>query len=144
MVISCSCTYTVTYIYIFGSWIKSDSIFHICLARVMEWTFSICFYILYRTYLAVCSGVMETFFPAYLIFDTYLRVVTKIYLCQTETFQIFTPYYYCRMRRVLKHIQCFFSIIIPKNFILICFRLKTIPFNIFRMSVPLYQVLSFL
>ena len=51
---------------------------------------------------------METFFPAYLIFDTYLRVVTKIYLCQTETFQIFTPYYYCRMRRVLKIFIVFF------------------------------------
>ena len=56
----------------------------------MEWTFSICFYILGRTFLAVCSGVMETFFPAYLILDTYLRMVTKIYLCQTETFQIFS------------------------------------------------------
>ena len=33
---------------------------------------------------------METFFPAYLIVDTYLRMVTKIYLCQTETFQIFS------------------------------------------------------
>ena len=37
-----------------------------------------------------------------------------------------------------------FFIIIPKNFILICFRLKTIPCNIYWMSVPLYQVLSFL
>ena len=32
---------------------------------------------------------MVTFFPAYLSLDTYLGMVTKIYLCQTETFQIF-------------------------------------------------------
>ena len=80
---------------------------------IMEWTFSICFYILDLTFLAVCSGVMETFLPAYLILDTYLRMVTKIYLCQTETFPsllLLTGY-------VFKNIYCYLVLIIIPNFI---------------------------